>query len=49
LEAHFARLALQLAQEMAAFDPRAPGELELPPSAPPADATLAENPLQRQE
>jgi hypothetical protein len=49
LEAHFARLALQLAQEMAAFDPRAPGELEPPPSAPPAEATLAENPLQRQE
>jgi hypothetical protein len=49
LEAHFARLALQLVSEMAAFDPKAPAELDLPPSAPPADATLAENPLQRHE
>ncbi len=49
LEAHFARLALQLAQEMAAFDPRTPAQLELPPSAPPAEAPLAENPLQRHE
>ncbi|HLB16646.1 MAG TPA: cadherin-like domain-containing protein [Burkholderiales bacterium] len=49
LEAHFARLALQLVSEMAAFDPKAPAELDVPPSAPPADATLAENPLQRHE
>jgi hypothetical protein len=49
LEAHFARLALQFVQDMAAFDPKAPAELDVPPSAPPADATLAENPLQRHE
>ncbi len=49
LEAHFARLALQLVSEMAAFDPKAPAELDVPPSAPPAEAPLAENPLQRQE
>jgi hypothetical protein len=49
LEAHFARLALQLVQDMAAFDPRPPGELDLPPSAPPPELTLAENPLARHE
>jgi hypothetical protein len=49
LEAHFARLALQLASDIAAFDPRAPTALEVPSSAPPADTPLAENPLPRPE
>jgi hypothetical protein len=34
---------------MAAFDPRPPGALDVPPSAPPAEATLAENPLQQRQ
>lgn len=41
--------ALEFVSEPAAFDPKAPAELDVPPSAPRAEATLAESPLQRHE